>query len=80
MISGNIRGRFAHLVFVFPQCPQRVLLLLPTTLQFVVDVAKQLQNLVTLSRIGIVDLCLVGIVDLCLDVQVVLREVEELIG
>ena len=57
---------------MFPQYPQRILLLLPTALQFVVNVAKQLQDLVTLCRIGIVCLRLF--------VQVVLGEVKELIG
>ena len=70
----NIRGGFAHLVFLFPQYPKRILLLLPAALQFVVNVAKQLQYLVTLSSTG-------GIVGfLFLFVLVVLREVEELIG
>ena len=69
----NTRGWFAHLVFLFPEYPQRVLLLLPTALQFVVNFAKQLQELVTLSSTGIVGFFF-------LFVLVVLREVEELIG
>ena len=62
----------AHLVFVFPEYSQGVLLLLPTALQFVINLAKQLEDLVALRRIDIVDFSL--------NVQVILWKVEELIG
>ena len=64
------RSRFPHLFFAFPQYPQGLLLLVTTALQFVVDVAKQFQDLVAIT----------GIVRQRLFLHVVLGEVKELIG
>ena len=63
---------FAHLVFMFPEYSQGILLLLPTALQFVINFAKQLEDLVTLRRIDTVDFSHIF--------QVILWEVKELIG